>query len=187
MLLLGIWKFSAFYSGYEFILLSFYMGYQMRIHLLSSNLSLILVPFAWKNPLFCGYLQDLFDSPSYPIGFYSSASYFLSYSSLITRFLSIFKFILRKFHRYIQCIPIIFTQHSLPPTPGLLPMHLLLASWLFFSLFLNNPLSPICAAHMHMGVGSSTGSWAPCQWPHPKENHSFCPEVMSCQLLFGQD
>lgn len=121
-------QFSAFHSGQEFILLSFYMGHPMRIHLLSSNSSLTLVPFARKNHLFCGNLQDLFDSPSYPIGFCVSASYFLGYSSLLTRFLSIFKFILRKFHRCIQCIPIIFTQHSLPPTPGLLPMHLLLAS-----------------------------------------------------------
>lgn len=33
-------------------------------------------------------------------------------------------------------------------------------------LFPNNPLSPVSVACVCMVVGSPTGAWATCQWPH---------------------
>lgn len=38
---------------------------------------------------------------------------------------------------------------------------------LFLSVYSFNSLTPVCAAHMSMGIASSTGAWATYQLPYP--------------------
>lgn len=86
-------------------------------------------------------------------------------------FLLICLLILWEFHKmhfdYIH--PQLLTQLfiDLPSPPYLSQFYVLLFGVVFFFFFLNNLFTPICAVHILLSVGPSTGVWKAYQEPNP--------------------
>lgn len=116
--------------------------------------------FTWLHTYVCKdrsrFSAFLNDSSFYFIFF----KYFINHWDTVTIFLIIITpFLSLIFHR--------FTSTSIP------------LNFMYMSFFYY-PSTPICAAHILLGVRQSTGAWLTHQEPHPKGKQTLLPEVINC-------
>lgn len=82
-----------------------------------------------------------------------------------------------KFLNFIHCVLIISTC----------PLYISHLHDLFF-IIINNPLSPISVAHMHLGMWPPNGTWEIYQWPWPQriKRMTLPPSKLPIALLTGE-
>lgn len=89
-----------------------------------------------------------------------------------------FLLLLVKFWEFLaMCFHLDSSSLLLPYLP-----HLFMSQICFLFSKFNSSLTPVCASHLLLVVGSSTGVWSVYQEPHPQKNWFFFPTIMGLML-----